>query len=702
MPRRKRASVNRIPHQNTEFMNVFHQLTDLPPFKNTVVTIGSFDGVHAGHQKILRQVSELAHSIEGQSVVVTFEPHPRLVLQPPQPSEGGRSEVKSDELRLLTDIDEKIHYLQQQGIDNVVVVPFTREWSEQSPQAYIEQFLVHHFHPRYIVIGYDHRFGTKRSGDISFLQAQSEQFGYKVIEIQRQEVDALAVSSSKIRKALEAKEVTAATRLLGHYFNFTGEVVKGQQIGREIGFPTANIAVKERYKLVPPHGIYAVFVWIEGVKYHGMLYRGDRPTLKDFDNVTIEVNIFDFKADIYGKKVTVELVDYLRPDQKFESLEDLVVQLAEDEYNSRERLALEERRAYPGVAILILNWNGKHFLEQFLPSVLNAQYPNADVIVADNGSTDGSIDYLVRLNLDGFTYQYGHEKIKIIDLETNFGFAKGYNEAIKRLAETDYEYIVILNSDVRTSMHWLTPLIELMQSDKTIAAAQPKILSYKRKRYFEYAGAAGGWIDRLGYPFSRGRIFDHIEKDRGQYEDVADIFWASGAAMLVRRDLFERFGGFDGNYFAHMEEIDLCWRFKNAGYRVVVEPRGVVRHVGGGTLDYQSPHKTFLNFRNSLFTILKNETDERVHKIIFQRMLLDGVAAAQYLLKGQFRHFRAIWRAHKDFYRQKKNYLEKREQTKQLIEKERIAPPNRAGILPSSIVWQYYVRRRKTFNDLKK
>ena len=679
-------------------MKVYFSLEDLPVFQNSVVTIGSFDGVHRGHQRILERVKQLSQSIDSQSVVITFHPHPRLVAQP-----NDKSVV------LLNSIEEKVELLQKYGIDIVVVVPFTKAFAEQMPQAYIENFLYERFKPTYIVIGHDHRYGANRVGDTALLQKLAPKFGYKVIEIEKQVIDEIAVSSTKIRQAIEKGHIRSANRLLGHYFSFTGEVVKGQQIGKEIGFPTANLAVTEKNKLLPPHGIYAVFVHLpDGKLRKGMMYRGDRPVLKDLNDVTIEVNIFDFNEDIYSQTMRVELVQFLRPDRYFDSLESLVIQLADDERASREILQDIENQLISRVAIVILNWNTPQYLTQFLPSVCGSRYGNFDVIVADNGSTDNSVEAVRELNLDGIPALMGIDRVRVVELPKNYGFAKGYNEALKheklrpRSADVPegYDYYVLLNSDCRVSQGWITPIINMMDADKNIAAAQPKILSYNKKRKFEYAGAAGGWIDNLGYPFSRGRVFDNIEKDRKQYDNAVEIFWASGAAMVVRADLWHRFGGFDEDFWAHMEEIDVCWRFKRAGYKVMVQPKGVVRHVGGGTMDYLSPRKTYLNFRNSLYAILKNESTTKLLWLIPTRLLLDGVAGVKFLFDRQPKQVWAILKAHFSFYSHFFYMLKKRKQVAQLIEKERIAPNNTTGILRGSIVWQYYVSKKKTFTEL--
>ncbi len=685
-------------------MKVYRNLDSIPRFEHTVVTIGSFDGVHGGHQKILERVTQLAQSVDSQSVVITFHPHPRLVVASQNPNKNDTSSIK-----LLTTTEEKVDLFERYGVDNVVIVPFNQAFAEQTPDEYIENFLVKTFNPTYIVIGYDHRFGAKRQGDITYLKKFESQFGYEVIEIEQQVIHELEISSTKIRQAVEKGNINAANKLLGHPYSFTGEVVKGQQIGRQIGFPTANLEITEKHKLIPPHGIYAVFAYIDGKKLKGMMYRGNRPVLKDHHNETIEVNIFDFNEDIYGKKLKIELIEYIRPDKNFESLEGLVIQLADDERQSRDILQIVENSTYPRVAIVILNYNTKNFLTQFLPSVCGSHYGNFEVFVADNGSTDGSIETVREMNMDGIPASLGIDRVKVIDLVTNYGFAKGYNEALKHplLAprsvepEKGFDYYVLLNSDCRVSPYWLLPVIETMEEDKTIAAAQPKVLSYSKKRKFEYAGASGGWMDFLGYPFSRGRIFDTVEKDRKQYDDEAEIFWASGAAMFVKADLYHRFGGFDAEHWAHMEEIDLCWRFKRAGYRIVVQPNGVARHVGGGTMDYLNPRKAYLNFRNSLYTIFKNESALKLLWLLPLRLILDGVAAGMFLIKGQFKHISAILKAHFTFYGNIFTMIKIRNEYNKIVEKERIAPPNKVGILRGSIVWKYYVGGKKMFSDLK-
>ncbi|MBK8704823.1 MAG: bifunctional riboflavin kinase/FAD synthetase [Saprospiraceae bacterium] len=316
-------------------MKVHWDLDHLPVFKNAVITIGSFDGVHRGHQRIIEKIRQLAQGNEGESVVITFHPHPRQIVYP-----------KDDSLKLLNTTQEKIRLLEQYGVDHVVVVPFTVEFSQLSADEYIQKFLVGKFRPAYIVIGYDHRFGLNRQGDINYLRWYGKEAGYEVIEIARQEVDEIAVSSSKIRTALEQGDMHTAYSLMGHYYTLSGKVVHGEKIGSSIGYPTANISLSQKEKLVPPSGIFAAWVYHAGKRYRGMLYIGKRPTINNAAQQTIEVNIFDFNEDIYGEEILVEMVEYLRADIKFESLEALGLQMSKDKENA-EKYWPKRRSEFP-------------------------------------------------------------------------------------------------------------------------------------------------------------------------------------------------------------------------------------------------------------------------------------------------------------------------------------------------------------------
>jgi len=296
------------------------------------------------------------------------------------------------------------------------------------------------------------------------------------------------------------------------------------------------------------------------------------------------------------------------------------------------------------IAVIILNWNGERLLREFLPSVVANTDPTlADVIVADNGSDDGSRELLRR----------EFPEVKLLEFEENLGFAGGYNRAIR---ETSYPYTILLNSDVATPAGWLLPLHEFMETHPDAAACQPKILSYKENRKFEYAGAAGGFIDRNGYPYCRGRIFDTIEEDNGQYDTPIEVFWASGAALMVRTSLYEKAGGLDERFFAHMEEIDLCWRLLLMGKKLWCVPAARVYHLGGGSLPAENPRKTYLNFRNNLLLLHKNLPAKDLRGALLRRRLLDTIAWAKFLLTLDFPNASAILRAHRDFRRLRRHY----------------------------------------------
>jgi len=665
-------------------MKLHRDLNNLPQFRNAVITIGSFDGVHLGHRKIVKKVRDLALATGGESILITFHPHPRQIIYP-----------KDDTLKLITTTDEKIKLLEKTGIDHLVIVPFSFEFSQMNADEYIQKFLVGKFEPKHIVIGYDHRFGMNRQGDINFLRWHERSLGYKVVEISKAEIDQLAVSSTRIREAIEQTAVDKASRLLGNYFTLSGKVVKGQQIGATIGFPTANIEIKEANKLIPPDGVYACFAKLEGERLPGMLYIGKRPTLKHYQNRTVEVHIFDFKKSIYEDELEVELVEFIRPDATLQDLEALKAQITRDQERAVAILQMAENQVIewqnlskPSVAVVILNYNGRNFLEKHLPTVMCTTYPNATIYVADNASKDDSIPYL----------KANFPKVKLIQLNQNFGFAKGYNLALEDL---DEDYFLLLNSDVEVPENWLEPLVELMESDPTIAAMQPKIRALGQPGFFEYAGAAGGWIDSLGYPFARGRIFDHVEKDNGQYDNTVEIFWASGCSMMVRAPLFKGFGGFDNDFFAHLEEIDLCWRFKRAGYKVVFNPKSTVYHLGGGTLGYHSPYKTYLNFRNSYYTLLKNEGIVKLAFLLPLRLMMDTLAAFNFLMQAKWLHAQAVVAAFFSFFMALVLFIKKRLELEILLDKIRISPqPNRNGILPGSIVLRYFVLQKKLFSRL--
>ena len=308
-------------------MRVFRDLNELPVFRNSVVTIGTFDGVHLGHQKLIERIKLLSAKTSGESILVTFHPHPRIVINPEEKS-----------LRLLNTTDEKVALLERFGVDNVVIVPFSRAFSEQSAEEYISSFLVKNFNPKYIVIGYDHKFGKNRSGDFKLLEQMKGQYGYDMLEISKETLDDIEISSTKIRAALSQGDIRLANELSGHPYSLSGTVVRGFQNGRKLGFPTANIQVSDEYKLIPKTGIYAVYVRYGGERYNGMLSIGFNPTFNGKEQ-TIEVNILDFDKDIYGESLTLEFVDFIRSEKKFDSLEALVEEIKNDERITRKLLS---------------------------------------------------------------------------------------------------------------------------------------------------------------------------------------------------------------------------------------------------------------------------------------------------------------------------------------------------------------------------
>lgn len=336
------------------------------------------------------------------------------------------------------------------------------------------------------------------------------------------------------------------------------------------------------------------------------------------------------------------------------------------------------------VAVVILNWNGVKHLKEFLPSVVHHTNSGfAEIFIIDNASTDESVKFL----------RENYPQLQIIINESNGGFAKGYNDGLKKISA---KYYVLLNSDVEVTAGWLEPLYLKMEAFPNIAACQPKVLDYKNKEYFEHAGAAGGFIDKFGYPFCRGRLFHHLEKDYGQYNSEMEIFWATGACMMVRSDLYHEQNGFDESFFAHMEEIDLCWRLKNKGFQIFFIPDSKVFHLGGGTLSAISPNKTFLNFRNNLYLLYKNLPDHFLYRTIFARMVLDGVAFFHFLFIGKHQHARAIFRAHMAFYKQMKLLKNKRVLYKQFHQLKFLK-----GVYNSSIVFSFYMKEKKIFTQLQ-
>lgn len=337
------------------------------------------------------------------------------------------------------------------------------------------------------------------------------------------------------------------------------------------------------------------------------------------------------------------------------------------------------------VAVVILNWNGRDMLAKYLPSVVEfSSLPGVEIVVADNGSTDDSLDYLSEK----------FPMVRQIVLPENYGFAEGYNRALRQI---DADYFVLLNSDVEVTANWLSPLYNYLEAHEDVVACQPKIRSVVNPEYFEHAGAAGGFLDKYAYPFCRGRIFSEVEKDEGQYDTVKEVFWATGACLFIRAKDYFDVGGLDGTFFAHMEEIDLCWRLRSRGKQIVCHPESVVYHYGGGTLNVDSPRKTFLNFRNNLLMIYKNQSEKTLFKILFVRFFLDLLAAMMFLVKMDWENFKSVLKAIVEFYCIKAKYKAKREENLSLqIEQNVVERWN------GSIVWAFYAKKVKKFSDLIK
>lgn len=330
------------------------------------------------------------------------------------------------------------------------------------------------------------------------------------------------------------------------------------------------------------------------------------------------------------------------------------------------------------IAIVILNYNGRKFLEKFLPNVIECSKDVAEIIVADNASTDDSVDFL----------RNHYPDIRLIINDFNGGFATGYNLALRQV---DADYYALLNSDIEVTPHWIEPVIEVMESDERIAACQPKIMSYYDRNKFEYAGAAGGYIDKYGYPFCRGRLFQDLENDEGQYDDIKEVFWATGACLFVRAELYHKTGGLDDSFFAHMEEIDFCWRLKNLGYKIMYCPDSKIYHIGGGTLPKSSARKTYLNFRNNLSLLMKNLPKGTVFTTISYRFLLDWIAAFKFLFDGSIADFFAVTKAHLSFLSKiRRISKERRKHTHNKV----------SQIYNKNIVFKYFLEKKKKYSEL--
>lgn len=337
------------------------------------------------------------------------------------------------------------------------------------------------------------------------------------------------------------------------------------------------------------------------------------------------------------------------------------------------------------VAVVILNYNGVEHIKQFLPTVIrHTQSEDTEIYIADNGSTDLSVEVI----------KNDFPTVHLIKLEKNFGFAEGYNKALRDIKA---EYLMLLNSDVEVTENWLPLLVDYLDKNPDTAACQPKIRSYRKRDYFEHAGASGGFIDKYGFPFCRGRVFAHIEQDNGQYDDIINIFWATGACMLIRSECFNKVGGFDGSFFAHMEEIDLCWRLRSRGYKIACIPQSLVYHVGGATLSYESPFKIYLNFRNSLLMLYKNLPENNIRKILFMRFFFDYAAALQMLVTRQFKNFSMVFKARRDYKKMRPDCMDNRKEN--LLHTTIYTIPE---VYQKSTVIQYFLKGKKTFALLMK
>ncbi|MCC6815432.1 MAG: bifunctional riboflavin kinase/FAD synthetase [Saprospiraceae bacterium] len=653
----------------------------IPSFKNSAVTIGAFDGFHKAHQEIINQLIIQAKVNQGESVVITFDPHPKIVLD----------HLKGSK-QLLSSKDEKIQLFSLSEIDYLVIVPFNLEFSQLIPEEYVENFLIRYFNPHTLIIGFDHRFGINSTGDIQLLRQYADNGSFKLIEINKKEENNIKISSSGIRKAIMDNDYKTATQQLGRPYHFSGKVVRGKQIGSTIGYPTANLEIAAGEKLLPNPGIYAALANYNETDYNAMLYVGTRPTLGDNLNQTIEIHLIDFEGYIYGDNLEVKIVSFIRPDQHFENINKLVDQIKKD----RSAIDLELGKFHltypyyknvPSVAVVILNFNGENYLKKYLPNLFSILPPYAKLYVVDNASTDESINFL----------QYNYPEVKRIILQKNYGFAEGYNRGLRQI---NADYYLLMNSDIEVKNDFITPLIQRIKSDPLNMAVQGKIKSLRQPDFFEYAGAAGGLMDLLGYTFAYGRMLSHVEKDEGQYNIAKEIFWSSGAAMLVNAAMFKSLGGFDVDYFAHQEEVDLCWRIQRAGGKIWYEPKSEVYHLGGGTLEYQNPNKLYLNFKNNLCTLFKNVPYIYLIALLPLRFILDFLIAVKYLVTGEPKLTIKVLEAYLNSIVSTFYLMHKKDRSNIKIENSSIAPGQIKGILNGSLFIHYYLFDNTTVNKI--
>ncbi len=651
-----------------------------PDFINPVLTIGAFDGLHQAHMMIINRLIRSAKEVLGNSILISFDPHPRTIL-----------DTNDTSFKMLTSLEERIQILEETELDYFVIVPFDYSFSMMMPEEYIEDFIIDKFKPKRILAGYDHRFGKDAQGDIVLMKRYAAEGFFSFEEIEVQTLAQSSISSSRIRSYINNKQLLEANRLLAYPYMFRGKVVPGNRRGRELGFPTANIQINNRFKLIPPNGVYSARCLVNGKLLDGMIYINIPLPLNNKTEQYLEINIFDFVQEIYGQTIAVYLLEFIRENIDFKNDYQLIEQINQDKaiiQNSIQRYKIHFTPIRKiKIAVVILNYNGASLLQKYLPSVLKHLPDNSVPYVIDNNSTDNSCIYL----------EHNFPEVKLIKLKRNYGFAEGYN---KGLFQIDADYFVLLNSDVYIENEWIGVIIEKMKADSSILVAQPKILDLVQKSKFEYAGACGGFMDILAYPFCRGRIIDYIEEDKGQYDDSTDVFWASGAAFIIKASAFKALNGFDSDYFAHQEEIDLCWRIKRIGGKVMCYPESVVYHLGGGTLDYSNPRKTYLNFRNNLFTIFKNSSWLELIYILPIRLALDILIAFSYILKGKFIIAYKILQAYIISIINTVYLIHKKNHADQVIKKLAYKSYNKKGILRASIFLQYYFSGNRCFSDL--
>ena len=641
-----------------------------------MLTIGTFDGVHHGHRTIIDQVIAKAQEIDGQSILMTFDPHPRKVVFP-----------NDDSLRLLTTLPEKIKLLSKTGLDHLVIVPFNVAFSQISPSEYVEKIIINRIGAKHVIIGYDHRFGLNRAGNFDFLKEYEVQEHFELSEIPEQQIADIKVSSSKIRTNLDGGNIEEANKQLTHPYIMSGVITHGLKLAGDLGYPTANIDIDTSDKLIPKYGTYAAECLLNDDLYQGMVYIGEGKTLQSNQRLSIEMNIFhQFDYEFYGDDLEIRLLSYIRPDQTFDSREELIFNINQDKVDCLNYFHQKNYINLPKCCVAVLNYNGEEHLANYLPTLTNSSSEDFQLTVIDNASTDDSITLLKR----------NHPDVHLVELIENHGFAGGYNEGLRDISS---KYIALVNSDIRGTEGWLDPLISVLESEPNICAVQPKILSDQIPEQFEYAGAAGGYIDQYGFPFCRGRIFDDVEDDNGQYDSNEEVFWTSGAAMVIRTSLFKKLDGFDASFFAHMEEIDLCWRMKKLGYTLKVVPSSTVYHLGGGTLNYGSPRKTFLNFRNNWKMLLTNKPKDELWRVIPIRVLLDTVYIIKNLLSGRASHASAIIKAHIAVLKQRKDLTAKRRLLRyQSIRSQ--STENQTGMVKLLLPWQYFIRKKKIYSQL--